>query len=127
MKNFFNTLSQCYLQDQYFYLRIIYFFLFTFAIFNGFDAFAGGATVANADDPIGDQLCKILTTLNGNTAKVIGGAALMATGLSFFMGKVNWGVIITTTSGVIIVFGSGQIVGFLSGTGDGSCVPKNGA
>ena len=55
-----------------------------------------------------------MNTLSGNTAKVIAAAALIAMGISFFMGKVNWGVMITTAAGVIIIFGASSIIGFLS-------------
>ena len=116
MKSFFNAPSQHCLQDFDFCIRILYFFLFVFYIFSGFDACA-----AANDDPIGTQLCKILTTLEGTTAKVIGAVALSAMGISFFMGKVNWGVMITTSTGVIIIFGAAKIVGFLSGSESAGC------
>jgi type IV secretory pathway VirB2 component (pilin) len=111
-------------KNQYcprFLVRSLVFFLISFLIITNYE-------VALADfstkDPIGDQLCKIIKTVQGNTAKVIAVAALLAVGVGLFMGKVNWGVALTTAVGVMILFGAESIVGWLSGSGSGTCNPS---
>jgi type IV secretory pathway VirB2 component (pilin) len=113
--HFATTLQYHFLQDPYLYLRIFYFFLFVFYILSGFDAFAAD------DDPIGNQLCKVFTVLEGNTAKVIGGTAMCGVAASTLSGKISWTTCGTTTIGIFLIFAAPKVVGFLSGS-DAACV-----
>ncbi len=106
-----------------FLLRILIFFLMSFFIITNCElAIAATTTPTNTSsptttsDPIGDQLCAIVKSLSGNTAKSISIIALFAVGFGLFMGKVNWGVALTTAAGVVIVFGAGTLVAWLAGT-----------
>ena len=116
---FATTLQEHFLQDPYLYLRIFYFFLFVFYILSGFDAIAG----TTADDPIGHQLCKIFTTLGGNTAKVIGGTAMCGIAVSTLSGKISWTTCATTSLGIFLIFAAPQVVGFLAGDDGTECQP----
>jgi len=102
--------------------RSLVFFLISFLIIaNCETAFADASA-----DPIGEQLCSIINVIQGNTAKVIAIAALLSVGVGLFMGKVNWGVALTTAVGVVIMFGAGNIVGFLGGkNATGNCSPNS--
>jgi type IV secretory pathway VirB2 component (pilin) len=106
-------LSNIDFRDKNFNIRLLYTFAFIFFILVGFDALASGGS----NDPIGKQLCNIVTVLSGSTAKAVAMCALMSVGIGLFMGKVNWGVALTTAVGVIVIFGAGQIVSFLGGSG----------
>ena len=116
---------ETYHRDSNFYLRILYFFVLSFWLLNSSYTLAEAST-----DPIGDQLCVVVKTLSGSTAKAVAIVALMSVGIGLFMGKVNWGVALTTACGVIVIFGAGSIVGFLGGssvTGGADCAaPKSG-
>jgi type IV secretory pathway VirB2 component (pilin) len=94
-----------------FSLRSLWFFLITFVIINTYEL----ALAANTADPIGTQLCSIINVIQGNTVKAIAIAALISIGIGLFMGKVNWGVALTTAVGVIVLFGAPTLIGFLSG------------
>jgi type IV secretory pathway VirB2 component (pilin) len=99
------------------YLKFITFFLIAFCYYSAFAE----------DDPIGKQLCAVVTALSGTTAKAIAIIALMFVGVGLFMGKVNWGVATATALGIIVLFGAPTLVGFLGGGSlDGStCVTTN--
>jgi type IV secretion system protein VirB2 len=100
--------------------KTLIFFLISFFIINNYElAMAGVAPAASgsSSDPIGTQLCRIITILTGSTAKAISVVALFSIGVGLFMGKVNWGVALTTATGVVVIFGASSLVGFLGGTG----------
>ncbi len=80
------------------------------------------------DDPIGNQLCAVVTAISGTTAKAIAIIALMFVGVGLFMGKVNWGVATATALGIIVLFGAPSLVGFLGGDGVNAttCVTTSG-
>ena len=109
-----------------FILRVLTFVLVSFWILTSYDvALAASSGGSSTPDPIGDQLCNIVKILGSSTSKAIAIIALMSVAIGLFMGKVNWGVALTTAAGVVIMFGAGQIVGFLAGGGvDGTtCAP----
>ena len=105
-------------------LRSLVLFLISLLIVTSYEiAFAANTTSSTGSsnaDPIGQQLCSIITVVQGNTAKVIAIAALLSVGIGLFMGKVNMGVALTTALGVVIMFGAPKIVGFLGAT-SGNC------
>jgi hypothetical protein len=111
-----------------FLLRILIFFLMSFFIITNCElaiaannngkssSSSSSSSPTTTSDPIGEQLCAIVKSLSGNTAKSISIIALFAVGFGLFMGKVNWGVALTTAAGVVIVFGAGSLVAWLAGT-----------
>jgi len=100
-----------------FSLRSLFFFLVTFLLINNYEI----ALAASTTDPIGQQLCSIINIIQGNTVRAIAIAALISIGIGLFMGKVNWGVALTTAVGVIILFGAPNLISFLSGNTVSSC------
>ncbi len=89
-----------------------YFFLFSFfalVIFlNPSQAFA-------ADTEIESTLCTILYFLTGTIGKAIAAFALVFLGISLFLGKVSWGLAISTALGIATIFGAPQLVETLGG------------
>jgi type IV secretory pathway VirB2 component (pilin) len=111
--------------DSYFNIRFLYAIIFSFWIsMSSVQVLASDPTgpAYDKDDPIGYRLCQIVGVLQGNTAKAVSICALFSVAIGLFMGKINWGVALTTASGVVVIFGAGTIVGFLGGTGvDSTC------
>ncbi len=98
------------------HIKVLYFLILSFWMMNGTTALAGNTgTIDQANDPIGYQLCKVVKVLSGSVAKAVAVVALMSVGIGLFMGKVNWGVALTTATGVVVIFGASSIVGFLGG------------
>ncbi|MBL6621368.1 MAG: TrbC/VirB2 family protein [Rickettsiales bacterium] len=101
-----------------------YFFLFSFfalvIALNPSQAFA-------ADTQIEATLCNILYFLTGTIGKAIAAFALVFLGISLFLGKVSWGLAISTALGVATIFGAPQLVETLGGSagGDGVISPKD--
>ncbi len=71
---------------------------------------------SNTNDVIGNTLCRLTQNLTGNTAKAIGTLAIFATGISLFMGKVQWTTAAMIAVGVGVLFSANSLVGFLSGS-----------
>ena len=95
-------------------VRTLIFFLSAFLILNNYELALAAAPNA-ATDPIGAQLCAIVLTLSGPTAKAISIVALIGVGVGLFMGKVNWGVALATAAGVIVIFSANTMISFLGG------------
>jgi len=89
-------------------VKFIAFFLIAFCCYSAF--------AETSSDPVGKQLCAIVTALSGTTAKAVAIIALMFVGIGLFMGKVNWGVATATALGIIVLFGAPTLVGFLGGS-----------
>jgi len=62
-------------------------------------------------------LCKVLELLTGTIGKAIAAFAIIFIGVSLFMGKVSWGLAISTALGIGAIFGAAGIVEAISGTG----------
>lgn len=60
-------------------------------------------------------LCKMLAMLNGTIGKGVAAFAIMFVGISLFMGKVSWGLAISTALGIGAIFGAAGIVSALGG------------
>lgn len=85
-------------------------------------AFAASSTTggtSNADDVVGQTLCRLVSNLSGGIAKGIATIAIFSVGVGLFLGKLNWGIAAATAAGVGIIFSAGKLVGFLAG-GDGT-------
>jgi hypothetical protein len=112
------SLSTTIKNDQYLNIRLLYAIIFSFWItMSSVQVFAATGPVYDKVDPIGTRLCGIVHVLQGNTAKAISICALFSVAIGLFMGKINWGVALTTASGVVVIFGAGTIVSFLGGSG----------
>jgi type IV secretory pathway VirB2 component (pilin) len=77
-------------------------------------SFAAGDT---ANDAIGSTLCLITNSLTGTWGKAIATVAIVALGIGLFLGKLSWGLAMSTAIGVGLIFGAGQVATFLGGTG----------
>merc|ERR1712179_354824 len=74
-----------------------------------------------ANQAFGDQLCKIVNSLQGNIARAIATVAIFALGLGFFSGRLDWQTTAITACGIITIFSAGTIVKWLGGVQDGEC------
>ncbi|MBP7190585.1 MAG: TrbC/VirB2 family protein [Rickettsiaceae bacterium] len=84
------------------------------------NAFANFATY-DKNDVIGGTLCKVTTLLTGNTARAVSSIAIFTTGISLFMGKMQWTTAAMIGVGIGLIFSSASIITFISGSG-GACV-----
>lgn len=91
-------------------------FAAAFILFFADSAFAGGAASYDSNDVVGNTLCKLTRNLTGNTAKAIATIAIFTTGISLFMGKMQWTTAAMVAIGVAVIFGANSLVGFISGT-----------
>ena len=91
-----------------------YFFLFSFFAL-AIVLFPSIAEAA-AETQLEATLCKILKFLTGNIGKAIAAFALVFLGISLFLGKVSWGLAISTALGVATIFGAPQLVETLGGS-----------
>lgn len=98
-------------------IRSMFFMLIAFLLISNYELALAATAPTAASDPIGYQLCKVVAIMSNSTAKAIAIVALLAVGVGLFMGKVNWGVALTTAVGVIVMFGAPALIGFLGGTG----------
>ena len=63
-------------------------------------------------------LCKVLELLTGVIGKAIAAFAIIFIGVSLFMGKVSWGLAISTALGIGAIFGAAGLVDAISGKGE---------
>ncbi len=80
-------------------------------------AFATTGTIPtpDANDVVGQTLCRLVKNLTGGTARGIATIAIFSVGVGLFLGKLNWGIGAATAAGVGIIFAAPQLVAFLSG------------
>jgi type IV secretory pathway VirB2 component (pilin) len=77
---------------------------------------------ADSNDAIGKTLCTVTTALTGTWGKAIATVAIVALGIGLFLGKLSWGLAMSTAIGVGLIFGAGQVATFIGGTvAAGSC------
>jgi len=88
-------------------------------------AFAGSTTSANANDVVGQTLCRLVQNLSGGVARGIATIAIFSVGVGLFLGKLNWGVAAATAAGVGIIFAAPKLVAFLSGDVNNSTCPTS--
>lgn len=62
-------------------------------------------------------ICNALLIMQGGVGKGIAAFAIIFIGVTLFMGKVSWGVAISTALGIAAIFGAGTIVEALGGGG----------
>ena len=73
------------------------------------------ASATNANDVVGQTLCRLVSNLTGGIARGIATIAIFAVGVGLFLGKLNWGIAAATAAGVGIIFSAKQLVAFLGG------------
>jgi hypothetical protein len=116
---FFNTSLSNLKSSSDFTWKIFMFFCLVLIIFaSSNEVFAAAGT-----DPFGDSLCNVVKALNGNIAKAIATAAIFATAIGFFSGKLQWQTVAILSVGIVTIFSAGTLVKFLSGsnTDAGAC------
>ena len=64
--------------------------------------------------PLEDVLCNILELLQGGIGKGIAAFAIIFMGISLFLGKVSWGLAISTALGIGAMFGAISVVDAIS-------------
>lgn len=68
-----------------------------------------------SSDVIGTQMCTLIKTLSGATAKGIATVAIIGVAGGLLMGKLQWTTAIITAIGIILIFSAGSIVSLLGG------------
>ena len=96
-------------KNKFNYFFTISFFSLLTILFLTDNSFAEGYTV------IESTLCKLLAMLTGTIGKGVAAFAIMFVGISLFMGKVSWGLAISTALGIGAIFGAAGIVKALGG------------
>ena len=80
-------------------------------------AVAGDAT----DNAITVVLCKVIGLITGGPGKVVCIIVVSVVGVMFFLGKVQWSLLLSVGGGVGFIFGSETIIGFITGSGGVVC------
>ncbi|MFK7974372.1 MAG: TrbC/VirB2 family protein [Rickettsiaceae bacterium] len=88
-------------------------------------AFAAPPATDNANDVVGQTLCRLVSNLSGGIARGIATIAIFAVGVGLFLGKLNWGVAAATAAGVGIIFSAPKLVAFLSGNAEDATCPTS--
>jgi len=101
-----------------------YFFLFSFfALVIALNpSIAHASTTGTAETQLEATLCTILKFLTGNIGKAIAAFALVFLGISLFLGKVSWGLAISTALGVATIFGAPKLVQTLGAGSDDDAI-----
>jgi len=80
------------------------------------------ATVINVDDnPLSRVLCNVYKITTGNAGKTFCAFAIVAAGVGFFTGKLNWGLLIALVLGISAIFGAPKIISAITGTTGLTC------
>jgi type IV secretory pathway VirB2 component (pilin) len=101
MKNIFNLK----------FIMIALIFINLFAL----NVFADTPAPSASTDIIGDKLCKLVATLQGNIAKTVAIIAIMTIAIGLFTGKTSWPVALTVAVGIIILFSAPGVVKMIAG------------
>jgi len=72
-------------------------------------------------------LCNAYSLFNGQWGRIFALFALVALGISFFLGKISWGTVISVALGIGVIFGGTSIVSALTGgSGSGALCASSG-
>jgi len=107
--------------DQNFVWKMLLFFCAICIIIASSDTAFAAAPIGTAD-VIGSNLCRLVDTLSGNTAKAVATIAIFVLGVGLFLGKFNWPAALTVVVGVVIVFSAGKFVTMFAGSGSSACM-----
>lgn len=72
---------------------------------------------ASATDAVSNVMCTVLNIVQGKLGKGIAAFAIIFIGISLFMGKVSWGLAVSTALGIGAIFGAGSLVDTITGSG----------
>ena len=78
----------------------------------GICASIGGNKESN---PMVQAVCNFIAVVTGGVGKVVVCVVIMFVGVSFFLGKVSWGLVLAIGMGAGAIFGAGQIVAVVTG------------
>ena len=79
------------------------------------------ATGGSADkNSITITLCRIINVITGGAGKAVCVIVVSAVGVMFFLGKVQWSLLLSVGGGVAFIFGAKTIIGVITG-GDFTC------
>ena len=73
------------------------------------------------DNPLSRVLCNVYKITTGNAGKTFCAFAIVAAGVGFFTGKLNWGLLIALVLGISAVFGATKIISAITGTTSLDC------
>ncbi len=80
-------------------------------------AAANTVTATDVDDnPMARVLCNVYKIVTGNVGKTFCAFAIVAAGVGFFTGKLNWGLLIALVLGISAIFGAPKIISAITGT-----------
>ena len=88
-----------------------------------FNTFGICAAVAGdvTDNAITVVLCKVVGLLTGGPGKVVCIIVVSVVGVMFFLGKVQWSLLLSVGGGVAFIFGAETIIGFMTGSNGAIC------
>lgn len=72
-----------------------------------------------------EALCNAYYLFNGPIGKAFAIFAIVALGVMFFLGKVNWGTAIAIALGIGSIFGAPALVGLLTGQDNSKCAASS--
>ena len=73
------------------------------------------------DNPLSRVLCNVYKITTGNAGKTFCAFAIVAAGVGFFTGKLNWGLLIALVLGISAIFGAPKIISAITGTSGLDC------
>jgi len=72
--------------------------------------------VTGDDNPLSRVLCNVFLIATGNAGKTFCAFAIVAAGVGFFTGKLNWGLLIALVLGISAIFGAPKIISAITAT-----------
>ena len=88
-------------------------------------AFAVKSTTGFDDNPMARVLCNVYKIVTGNVGKTFCAFAIVAAGVGFFTGKLNWGLLIALVLGISAIFGAPKIISAITGTSGLNCTTQS--
>ncbi len=82
------------------------------------ESFATASTSTNLDT----AMCNVLKVMQGTLGKALAAFVIVFLGISLFLGKVSWGLAISSALGIGAIFGAGSIVNAIAGSSGDVCV-----
>jgi len=79
------------------------------------------AASSSSNNALVSGICNAYRIVTGKAGKVFAAFAVIAAGVGFFTGKVQWGLIISLVLGIAAIFGAPSIVSAITGDGQPIC------
>jgi type IV secretory pathway VirB2 component (pilin) len=96
-------------------------FCFLSLVVSQSSAFAQVSATSVDDNPLSRVLCNVYKITTGNAGKTFCAFAIVAAGVGFFTGKLNWGLLIALVLGISAIFGAPKIISAITGTSGLTC------